>query len=186
LPALKDLITDWSPHLVNIDQCLNLNDLSLYGYSPKKKDCSGLPNVPLLKRLKITQSPIHTLNGLQKFTQLEELEFNYCSKLEELCSLEKSKETLTHLLFDCCKSIKNHAYVKQLQHLDTLAYNSSGTISSIKFIKKMNGLKSFRFVDTDVADGDLTFCIGLRYASFSSKKHFSHTMKEMKDLQTHR
>jgi protein phosphatase 1 regulatory subunit 7 len=180
--ALKELIADWSRYLLNIDKCVNLENLSFYNYKPKNKDCSGIPNNFSIKKLKITQSTIHSLNGLGKFNQLEELEFNYCNKLEVICELEESKETLVSLLFDHCKSIKNHDYVMQFQHLNTLAYNSSGTIPSIKFIKKMSGLRSFRFVDTDITDGDITPCIGLRYAGFSNKKHFSHTMEQIKSL----
>jgi protein phosphatase 1 regulatory subunit 7 len=181
-PSLTELITDWSPHFLNMDKCAHLKRLSLYNYAPKTKDCLNISNVPWVKRLEITQSPIHTLNGLEKFDQLEEFELNYCSKLETLCCLEESKNTLVSLRFDHCKSIINHDYVIRLDHLNTLAYNDGGTMPSIKFIKKMTSLKDFMFVGTDVTDGDITPCIGLNYAGFSNKKHFSHTMEQIKSL----
>ncbi|BAU53128.1 hypothetical protein [Mucilaginibacter gotjawali] len=179
---LSEFIGDWSPHFSNMDKCTYLKRLSLYNYTPKTKDCLNISDVPWVKRLEITQSPIHTLNGLEEFDQLEEFELNYCSKLETLCCIEKSKETLVSLLFDHCKSIKNPEYVTQFHNLNTLAYNN-GLLQSIKFIKKMAALKSFRFVGTDVIDGDMTPCIGLDYAGFSNKKHFSHTMEQIKVLQ---
>jgi hypothetical protein len=46
----------------------------------------------------------------------------------------------------------------------------------------MASLKNFMFVGTDVTDGDMTPSIGLRYAGFSNKKHFSHTMEQIKTL----
>lgn len=117
------------------------------------------------------------------FYRLEEFELNYCSKLETLCCLEESKDTLVSLRFNHCKSIINHNYVIQLDHLNRLAYNYGGTIPTIKFIKKMPALKKFMFVGTDVADGDMAPCIGLDYAAFSNKKHFSHTVEKIKSLQ---
>ncbi len=180
-PSLKELIADWSPYFSNIDQCRSLNRISFYNYNPKTKDCSSISNVSWIEKLEIVQSPINTLNGLEYFNQLKELQLSYCSKLETLCCIEKSKETLVSLLFDYCKSIKNPEYVTRFQNLNTLTYNN-GLLQSIKFIKKMTALKSFRFVGTDVIDGDMTPCIGLKYAGFSNKKQFSHTMEEIKSL----
>jgi len=181
-PSLTELNAEWSPYFINMDKCVCLRSLSLNNYNPKTKDCLNISNVPWVKSLEITQSTICALNGLEKFDQLEELEINYCSNLETLCCLEKSKETLFFLLYDHCKSIKNHEYVQQFKHLKTLAYNNGGIIPSIKFIKKMTSLRSFRFVNTDVTDGDMMPCIGLNYAAFSNKKHFSHTMEQIKSL----
>ncbi|ASU33571.1 hypothetical protein [Mucilaginibacter xinganensis] len=181
-PSLTELIAEWSPHFLNLDNCDYLRNLSLSKFTPKTKDCLSISNIPSVKKLKITQSTILTLNGLGKFDQLEELELNYCSKLENLCCLEGSKKTLVSFRFDHCKSIKNHDYAIRLNHLNTLSYNDGGTIQSIKFIKEMVSLKAFMFVNTDVTDGDMTPCIGLEYAGFSNKKHFSHTMEKIKSL----
>jgi protein phosphatase 1 regulatory subunit 7 len=181
-PSLTGLVADWSPHFLNMDKCAYLKRLSLYSYTPKTKNCLSISNVPWVKRLEITRSTINTLIGLEKFDQLEELELNYCSKLETLSCLEESNETLASLRCDHCKSIKNYEYVIHLDQLKTLSYNDGGTIPSIKFIKKMASLKNFMFVGTDVADSDMTPCIGLNYAGFSNKKHFSHTMEQIKSL----
>jgi hypothetical protein len=181
-PLLKELIVEWCPLLSNMDKCKCLESLTLRGYNPKTKDCSNLPNVTWVERLELVQSTVCTLNGLEKFHKLKKLEFYYCSKLESLCCLESSNESLTYLFFDHCKSITNHEYVTNLSHLYTLAYNDCGVIPSIRFIKKMASLKDIRFVGTDITDGDMTPCIGLKYAAFSNKKHFSHTMEEIKSL----
>jgi protein phosphatase 1 regulatory subunit 7 len=178
-PLLKDLNVEWSSLLSNMDKCKWLESLILRGYNPKTKDCLTLPDVVWVKRIALIQSTVCSLNGLEKFQKLKKLEFDYCGKLENLCCLESSNESLTYLLFDHCKSIKNHEYVTNLSHLYTLAYNDCGVIPSIKFIKEMAALKKFMFVGTNVADGDMTPCIGLEYAAFSNKRHFSHTMEQI-------
>jgi len=86
------------------------------------------------------------------------------------------------LVCDHCKSIRNYDYVTRFKLLKTLALNNGGIIPSIKFLKKLPLMESFRFVGTDVSDGDMTPCIGLKYAGFTSKKYFSHTMEEIKSL----
>lgn len=152
-PSLTQLIADWSPHFLNLDKCVYLDRLSFYNYAPKIKDCSDIPNIPTITKLKIVQSPIKALIGLGNFNRLEEIELIYCSKLEKLCCLEESKETLVSLRFDHCKSIQNHDYVIRLDHLNTLAFIDSGTMPSIEFIKEMVSLKDFMFSGTDVIDG---------------------------------
>nr|WP_315424196.1 hypothetical protein [uncultured Pedobacter sp.] len=181
-PLLKKLNIEWSSSFSDMDKCLFLSDLRVVGYNPKSKDCLSIAKLSHIKRLKIAKSPIHTLNGLDEFYQLEELELDYCSKLETLCCLEGSMGSLVSLLFNHCKSIVNHSYVMKFYHLTTLAYNNCGMLPSIEFILKMNSLNSFRFVGTDVVDGDMAPCIGIEYAAFSNKKHFSHTMEEIKSL----
>jgi len=181
-PLLKEMRAKWSPHFINIDMCRYLKSLALYNYSPKTKDCSFLSNIPWIEKLEIITSNIAELNGLEQFDRLNELQFHYCSKLQKLDCLEKSKETLTSLFVENCKSIENHEYVTMFSYLNILSFNDCGKIPSIRFITKMRSLKSFRFVNTDVIDGDISPCIGLSYAGFSNKKHFSHTMEQIKSL----
>ena len=60
-----------------------------------------------------------------------------------------------------------------------LAYGMSATLPSIKFIKNCSRLKELRFVDVDVADGDMTPLLTLEDFAFTKKRHFSHTEKEL-------
>lgn len=138
-----------------------------------------MANVNHLRSLTLTQSPINSLKGLNRFRQLEEITLNYCSKLEKICCLEGSTKTLSALLLNHCKSIKNHEYAGILKNLKVLAYNNCGSISSIKFIKKIPSLEDFRFVGTDIIDADMSPCIGLKYAGFFNKKHYSHTSEQI-------
>jgi len=180
-PNLKKLTLDWSDSLINLDQCKSLESLAIYsGYNPKSKDLKDISSVHWLKKIEINNSTITSFKGSEKFDSLVELDFNYCTKLEDICGFEKSKKKLKSLLFNHCKSIKNHECVTDFKNLDILAFNNSGTIRSLQFIKELSSLNSFRFVGTDVLDGDITPCIGLNYVSFTNKKHFTHKMEELK------
>jgi hypothetical protein len=181
-PLLAKLNIVWSPYLTNLDTCAKLEGFVLRNYTPKNKDCSFISNITWLKQLVIIQSTLTHLNGLEKLDRLEKLEFYYCSKLGTLDYLETSKESLTYLFFDHCKSIINHEYVTRLHHLYTLAFNDCGAIPSIKFINSMPSLKDIRFMGTDVIDGNMTPCIGFKYAAFTNKRHFTHTMEQIEML----
>jgi len=44
----------------------------------------------------------------------------------------------------------------------------------------MPALESFAFVGTKVLDGDMTPAIRLKYAGFDDKRHYSHTIDEVR------
>ncbi len=179
-PQLEEFNADWSPYFKNLDKCTKLWYISMHHYTPRSKDLSCISQPPWLRKLKVTQSNIYSFHGIEKFEQLEDVDFAYCPKLEKLCCLEGSANSLKSLLFDHCKAIKNHNYVTKLNSLLTLGMNNCGSLPSIKFIKEMNALESFRFGDTDVIDGDISPCIGLRYVYFSNKRHFSHKLEQIR------
>jgi protein phosphatase 1 regulatory subunit 7 len=181
-PNLKKLTLDWSTGLINLDKCKSLESLAIYsGFNPKTKDLTAISNVHWLKKLEINSSSITSFKGSENFDNLEELEFNYCPKLENISGFEKSKEKLKSLIFGNCKSIKNYDSVVIFDNLNILGFNFSGVIKSIGFIKKMKSLSSFRFVGTDVVDGDITPCVGLKFISFTNKKHFTHKMEQLRN-----
>lgn len=180
-PKLFKLTLDWSLKQKKLESCKSLQSLAIYsGYNPKSKNLKDIGNIYWLKSIEINNSTITTLEGSDRFDRLESLEFNYCTKLEDICGFDKSRKTLKSLLFNHCKSIKNHECVRDFNKLQILAFNNSGVIKSLEFIKKMISLKSFRFMGTDVTDGDISPCIGLDYVSFTNKKHFTHKMEQLK------
>lgn len=81
--------------------------------------------------------------------------------------------------FRACKKIKNYGVVSQIKGLKILRFNDCGSIPNIRFLKEMPNLEDFRFVDTNVLDGDLTPCFGLKSVGFFKKKHYSHTPGEL-------
>lgn len=181
LPNLKKVTLDWSTGLINLDKCKLLESLAIYSsFNPKTKDLTAISDIHWLKKLEINSSSITSFDGSENFNQLEELEFNYCPKLENISGFEKSSESLKSLIFGNCKAIKNHNFVVIFSNLNILGFNDSGVIESLEFIKKMKSLNSFRFVGSDVVDGDITPCVGLKFVNFTNKKQFTHKMEQLK------
>jgi protein phosphatase 1 regulatory subunit 7 len=178
-PELEEIIVEWHPKMVITGCSNNLHRLYLRKYHPRSHDLTELSDLVHLTRLEIVQSPIISLKGVGELDKLERLEFYYLTKLERIDEIEKLSKSLKYLYFDVCRKIKNHDHAQVMRSLEVLAFNNCGTIPSIKFIEKMPKLKDFRFVDTNVLDGDMTPCLPLEYAGFLKKRHFSHSPEEV-------
>lgn len=181
-PELEVLRTEWSSKYKNFDGCKNLKILSLRKYKPRSRDLTELSSLKNLEQVDITQSPIVSLKGLAELERLQKLKLSYLSRFELIDEIANNAASLECLIFNNCRKIQNHSYVAALHNLRILAFNECGEMPSISFIKNMVSLKSFRFVDTNVLDGDMTPCVGLEYAGFFKKRHYSHSKEEIEAL----
>lgn len=53
-------------------------------------------------------------------------------------------------------------------------------MNSLDFIEGLKKLHSFRFMKTDVLDGNLSYLLNLEDVSFTFKKHFSHKLGDFR------
>ena len=173
-PVLRELSFDWSLKITNLARCQNLQKLIIGGFSPKTKSLAEIPPLPSLKEIKIVRSNASDLCGIERFTELENVELDCFNKLENIGSLACQK--ITTLVFSDCPQIKNHEAVKTMKNLEVLKFNNCGTMPSIKFIKELPKLNTFTFVNTIVEDGDIRPCFDLDFVGFSDTKHYSHTL----------
>lgn len=178
--SLEELSTEMGKNIINITNLSNLKVLRIWKYRPQNKNLVELGSLSSLEELYITQSPIISLKGCGRLKNLKKLELNYLSKIEYIDEIELNANTLNSLRFDSCKKIKNHDYVARLNELELLAFDECGEIQSISFIRNLTKLKSFIFVNTNIADGDLSPCVGLEYVGFLNKKHYSHKSEDFK------
>lgn len=180
ITSLEELSTEFSKNVIGLDMLNKLKTLKLWKYNPKSKSLKELSSITSLEELQISQSNIRSLEGCENFANLKKFELNYLAKLEYIDEIEKNADTLISLRFDYCKKIKNHDYVSCLRKLNLLAFDNCGEIPSIGFIRQMPNLENFIFVNTNITDGDLSPCIGLKYVGFLNKKHYSHTREDLK------
>lgn len=176
---LKIFRGNWHPGL-DLSGC-NLEVLDLSGYRAKSHDLTELPEQPGLRELSIVQSAITSLHGLARFRSVEKLELAYLAKLELLSELERLP-ALTMLDCSKCRKLRNHASVQDLENLRILRFNDCGEIPTLAFLNRMEKLEEFRFVDTNVLDGELGPLLRLERVGFLRKKHYSHTPEQIDAL----
>ncbi len=168
----KDLLLNGCP----------LRELDLGKYRSKARDLMGLPPIPTLETFHFVDSHIASLNGLSGFPHLRHAEFAYLPKLESLRDVESLRE-LEFLTFNTCRKLRDHAVVGALQKLKILRFNECGPIATLSFLDSMPRLEEFRFIDTDVVDGDLHYLLRLACVAFTSKRHFSHKERDVPGCQ---
>jgi hypothetical protein len=149
------------------------------------KDLTNLPIMPKLKYLEINWSATSSLNGIERFPSLKRLELHNCTKLEtiqNICSLKKSIE---YIHFNVCKKISDHQKVVCCKQLKTLCFNECGKTESISFLSLLSELEDFRFVHTNILDGNLMPLIEhykIKSVGFLNKRHYSHKDTEIDEL----
>lgn len=182
-PKLEVFSGDWHPKLRISDDCTSLRGLYLSRYRPKSKNLTELADLPALEQLALVQSPLTSIEGIGRFGRLTRLELAYLTKLESVAALEELADgRLDFLHCDVCKKIRDHGSVTKVPSLRVVRFNGGGEIPSIGFLDDLPHLEEFRFVDTNVIDGDLRPLLRLKSVGFFNKKHYSHTPEQVDAL----
>jgi protein phosphatase 1 regulatory subunit 7 len=171
----------WHPNLSITSECSSLRRLYLTNFNPKNKDLSSFPSLPNLLELSFTRSTINSLEGIQRFPKLHTLSLSYLLKLTTISTVNKLK-SLEILDCDNCRKISDHQAIVKNKSLKILRYNSCGSIQNLRFLSQLANLEEFRFVGTNIVDGNLNFLLNLKRIGFLDKRHYSHTSDEIDAL----
>lgn len=180
---LRELRVDWHPKLLQTPAGQNLRVLAMWKYKPRSKDLTELSVLPALEDLSIVQSPLISIRGVGRFRNLRRIELSYLTKLESIAGIEELRDSQLEIL-ECekCKKIRNHAAVRAVPSLRVVRFNDCGEIPNIGFLDDLPNLEDFRFVNTNVVDGDLRPLLRMKSVGFFKKKHYSHTPEEVDDI----
>ena len=179
LPALCDLSLDWNKRLIlpRAEDSPQLSRLHLWGFLAGNLE--SLSAYPQLAELHLIQATVQTLDGIGELGRLTDLELAYCSRLRQLRAIAALKSLRT-LDIENCKRIQDWSVLQHCAALTLLRLEDCGDIEGISFIKDMPSLQEFRFVTTNIVDGDLSPCLGLKTVAFlPNKKHYSHTLDQI-------
>ena len=176
-PHLLELSTDWKPSDVLPKANCDLERLSLWGFKPKSRDLQSLPAYKNLTYLKLTQGSVEALDGVEKYGSLVEAEFAYLRQLKKLAAIGScGVETLD---FEACRKIEDFVSLAKCPRLKLLRYTNCGSLPSLAPLKDFKALENFRFVTTNILDGDMSPLLELKSAGFLMKRHYSHTPEQI-------
>lgn len=131
-----------------------------------------------LKSIDILICSMKSLDGIGKYP-LQSLSMSYMRSLQDISALADCGETLRFLAIDACGKIKDFSCLYELKNLKFLQLHGSNTLPDLSFIKNMPNLKILNFTMA-IADGDLTPCLTLPYATFSrGKKNYNLKDKDL-------
>lgn len=147
---------------------------SLSVYNQATSDLNGLFVSTELDTLKITQSGIKSLDGINISNKMQCVYLHYNRNLSDISSLSEVKGTIKALRISNCPKILDFSVLGCLVNLELLELSGSNIIENLDFIKNLKSLKTFIF-DFNVLDGDLTPCLNLKYAvSKKNRKHYNY------------
>ena len=178
LTTLEEIYGTLPPKAVSIGSLVNLKKMQIWGYKPKGKNLKEFTDFHNLADLELIQSNITSLEGIQGLTKLNRLALFRMRALTDIEAIRHLSENLTKLQIEFAKNIQDFNPIGKVRSLESLSLNDCGTIPSIRFTEHLSRLKSLVFADSTVLDGDVSPCIGLEYAYFTNKKHYSHRLKE--------
>lgn len=162
----------------NAAVCTHLN---LWGFKPKGHTLADLGGVGPLVYLELVHSNIQNFEGLSRLGALRRLETHYCVKLEDAAGILEIADSLEWLHINQAKKFQLSDLVR-LTNLRVLCLNVCGPLESLAFLREMPRLLDFRFVGTNVVDGDLTPLMdhpSLVSVGFMDKRHYNLRRKEV-------
>ena len=136
-----------------------------------------------LSYLELNWANIKNFDGIEKFNNLKRMELHYCVKLEDDFGLSRLRDSLEFLHINTSKKFKVTDELLQLKKLKVLCLNACGPIENLDFLNDFPNLIDFRFVDTNILDGNLKPLLHhptIRTVGFLNKKHYNFKDEKLK------
>jgi hypothetical protein len=149
----------------------------------KEREFSELSRSNKLLYLELNCANIKDFREIYKYRNLKRLELHYCLKLESDKGLSQIGDSLEFLHINQSKKIIFTEELLQLKKLKVLRLNSCASIDSLDFLIHFPSLIDFRFVDTNILDGNLNPILehpSIRSVGFLNKKHYNYKSEKIK------
>ena len=144
----------------------------------------NLSETDKLLYLELNCANIKDFTGVEKFRSLKRLELHYCVKLESDKELSLLSENLEFLHINQSKKFKFTDEMLKLKKLKVLCLNTCAPIENLDFLNNFPNLIDFRFVDTNILDGNLKQILEhptIRNVGFLNKKHYNIKDKDIEN-----
>lgn len=180
LTNLRHVGLDWRKAYTSIFQQDKLVTITILHYP--YQDLLVWKTTLSLRELKLSSTTLKSLIGLDRFSNLKNLDLYRCRNLSSVASLCVVPR-LRGLQLAQCKSIADLSPVGALGELRELLIEDCGQIQSVKPIAECRNLESLQIAgDTVVQDGDLSGLQNLqclRRVLIAHRKHYSHRDYEL-------
>lgn len=166
------------------DELPELRTLYLGHYRPRSKDLASLPAMPELTSIRLSDSALASLQGLDRFRAIEEISVEGDRKLEDIGAVRGLPLRMAD--FQRCTRLADVSALGDCPTLRVVRLNDCRALASIGFVGRLRNLDEFRMVDSTVADGDMSPLIGVPLVEFDARAHYSHKPTEIRHLSRER
>lgn len=185
-PNLEILILSWHKKCSNISECVKLLELSLWAYKPKSQDLTEFSSLKSLKELRIIQSNIKTISGIENLQNIREMIFigNRSLSFEDVDVVFPNVEVL---YIESCKGIRIEKVVAMFPNVKDLNFFSSVEIKSLRIIlDNLKKLEILNVYDLKISETDNRYWKdykNLKLLNFQDRKHQLLKRKDFPEYQ---
>ncbi len=145
-------------------------------FKTKEPRFHDLGDITSAEYLELNSSNITSFLEIAKLGKIKRLELSWCLKLESDTGLSEIGDHLEWLHVNTSRKFSPKKDLFELRHLKVLCLNGCAPLENLRFLERMPSLLDFRFVDTNILDGDLTPLMthpNLVNAGFLNKRHYN-------------
>jgi hypothetical protein len=179
LSSLEELYGELPARTTGLSRLKNLKRVQIRSYKPRSKTFAELGEIENLEVLHLIQAQIESFEGIGQFKLLQELDLYGLNKLTDIFAIGLLRSSLRKLIMENCKNIQDFEPIRSLENLEYLTLRNCGSMKSIAFTEGLPKLNGFDFTNTNVEDGDLTYCQTIPTVHFTQKMNYSHKRKEL-------
>lgn len=184
-PELEVFVGDWHNENRHLASCRELRSLRLMQFNPKHASLLDLANMVRLEWLDVIKTSISSLEGLETLQDLRYFKLGYAPKLCTLEGLPSSCDRLRELSLSHLKNIESYVPIGSLSRLRRLKISYCASMPNLHWVRGMDWLDMFSFVETNVLDGDLSPLLdlpSLRYIGTMDKRHYNYKFSEINKI----
>ena len=181
LPADEYRVIEFEKNTAVAAQSAKGSYFNVHKFKTKMEGLEELVGINSAIYLELNFSNIKQFSGISKLGKIKRLELSYCLKLERDNGLSELKDDIEWLHINTSKNFIPTKDLFDLHKLKVLCLNSCGPLESLHFLRAMPNLLDFRFVDTNIIDGDLTPLLEhptLVNVGFLDKRHYNLKRKD--------
>ena len=149
---------------------------NIHKFKTKQPGFHELSGITSAEYLEVNFSSITSFLGIARLGKVKRLELSWCLKLESDAGLSEIGDHLEWLHVNTSRKFSPKKDLFELRHLKVLCLNGCAPLDDLRFLERMPNLLDFRFVDTNILDGDLTPLMNhpsLINAGFLDKRHYN-------------
>lgn len=184
-PELETFIGDWHADNTNVARARELRRLLIWHFKPQSCDLADLAGAVRLEELAITQTSITSLAGLESLPDLRYLDVAYAAKLESLEVFASGKSDVRELSLSKAKNVASYQPLAAIPYLRRLKLSTCAPMPDLRWTAGMNELDFFSFVETNVADNDLSPLLQLpklRYVGTMDKRSYNYKCEAINEI----
>jgi hypothetical protein len=172
----------WHKNYNNLNKCKGLKQLLLKKIKIENKDALLFDGMTCVEDLTFIQCSMGNLEVILNFPNLNTFEIFYTPTLKDIGGLFDCHKSLKRLVIENRKNINDYSILGKLTNLEFLGINDCNDLESLNFVKSLPKLNHISFVGTNVIDGNIAPCLGIKHVGFNNKKHYTHTYEGLKQI----